>query len=195
MTERIKTISGVVYEVGDQMDIRTVTGHLLQEGNQLPRTKGTWRDPRSHLDYEVNVNSIPGVKIVSVLNLAGTEICDMQTARMEAFHLDHPEITVLSVSKQDPKELARFARKHGITHPLISVDNETARKLSAELKPQPGSNPDWKNMLLREVLVVTDEGALAVVDLNPNQMRHPSYKTIFDAAELIHSNAQFSAKS
>lgn len=184
--ERIRT--AIAHENNELMHIKSFDGRLLSVGASLPPLTGEYKDPITGKYSFVSINGRKGVKIVSMLNKHETEVCDMQTEWMEKFAKDHPEITVVSVSKQSPDELARIAREKGLTHKLLSIGSRTAEFFSAELVPADEyTSDDWSHMPLRQIIVVDGSDMMRFIerDKDLDQAAYPNLKMVGEVAEAL----------
>ena len=165
--ERLR--NALARENDELMYISSTEGRLLRVGDELPVLNGNHKDPYSDAYDYVYVNGIKGVKVISMLNKHETEICDIQTEWMEQFAKDHPDITVVSVSKQSVAELARIAREKGLTHKLLSIDSKTAEYFSAELRPANDSaSSEWSHMPLRQIIVADGANMMMFIERDKN---------------------------
>ncbi|MDO8619379.1 MAG: hypothetical protein Q7R49_05565 [Candidatus Daviesbacteria bacterium] len=174
----------------------------LKVGDIFPSIMGTYFDPETGPD-DFDFSNIPGIKIVSVINQHRTKVCDRQTGRMEQFSREHPEITVITVSKLDPKkgskELSNIAMDQDLTHRLVAIDEEGAEALGVGLKPDQENSDagdEWNEMLLRAVYVLNEKNEIIAMELVQDQNNEPTYRDItkddgkvirgcFDVAETL----------
>ena len=178
-------ISGQAFEENERLIIVSSRDKLLEEGDLLPRIVGARFDSDEKASQFYDVNAIQGIKILSIVNMHDTEICDLQTARMEAFAKSHPDVTVISVSKQEPEDLGRVAETQSVSHMLLSIDDETAEILGVQLEPEESASPEWRLMLLRGIIVADSNNRIVHFQRVYNQMDEPDYEAAFNTVEKI----------
>ncbi len=162
----------------EELDTVTRTGRLLQPGDSLP--------------------SIPGVDIggkpfiLHTVNAFGTETCDMCTDELETFHLEHPEIPVISLTKQSTAEIAAEdakraeAGKPPIRHARITIDQESAIDLGVALAPGLGADEEfWPTALRRTLALVNAEGMIVDIQQPDDQEQRPDFGKIYEELEAL----------
>lgn len=170
------------YEVfeGSREELITLTrtGSLLQPGDTLPVIPG------------VDLHDSP--LILHTVNAFGTETCDTCTDELETFHLRHPEIPVISLTKQSPEEIdaenakKTEAGKPKITHRQLTIDHETAVDLGVALAPGQGADEEfWPTALRRTLALVDSHGKIIDIQQTEDQEEKPDFLRVFEAAESL----------
>jgi hypothetical protein len=156
----------------------TRTGRLLETGDYLPVVEG------------IETNGEPF--ILHTVNAFGTEMCDMCTDELETFHQAHPEVPVISVTKQTLEEIAAEDAKRAaegkapVTHSRVSVGQEAAIDLGIALASGEGADPEfWPTALRRTLALVGSDGRIIDIQQPDDQDQLPDFAKIYDGIELL----------
>ncbi|HSW80342.1 MAG TPA: hypothetical protein VLG47_06205 [Candidatus Saccharimonadales bacterium] len=156
---------------GNRENLITLTrnGELLQVGDQLPPIPG------------INPDGVPF--ILHTVNAFGTPTCDRCTDMLEAFHRDHPDVPIYSLTKQEPEQMRTENEDESpITHDRIQIDQNTAIDLGVELAPGEGADTEfWPTALRRTVAVIGGDGRILHIEQPDDQEQFPNFDALYDA--------------
>lgn len=170
-TNPLPVLGAFEIDDGKREELITLTrnGRLLEVGDQLPAIKGV--DPKNK------------PFILHTVNAFGTATCDECIGELEAFHLNNPDIPIYSLSKQSPEEIETANQKSGrpITHPCISIDQETAVDLGIAVAPGEGADKEfWPSALRRLVAVIDSDGKVIHVQHPDDQDQLLDFSEVYD---------------
>jgi peroxiredoxin len=170
--------------VNEQLVVVTRNG-MLQRGDKLPALIGTIDDPDTQGTKPIVLNQIRGVRILSFVNEFGTPDCETHTdAIEEQAKLLAPDVKVFSLSKQDPAKLKEIAADKGISHALVSVDQETAINMGIALEPDKDDEGNdladgfWNIALCRTVMVINKDNVITHIQQQMDQAQQPNIEAL-----------------
>jgi hypothetical protein len=165
---------------GNREELITLTrgGQLLQPGDALPVLPGV-----EHGDTPF---------ILHTVNAFGTETCDSCTDELETFHITHPDIPVISLTKQTPEEIQAEdakrteAGKPPVSHSRITIDQDTAIDLGVALEAGEGADKEFWPTALRRTLILADRnGRIIDIEQPDDQEQKPDFMRFFEQVENI----------
>jgi hypothetical protein len=141
----------------------TRSGQLLRVGDSIPAIPGVSTDGRPYILHTVNA--------------LGTPTCDSCVDMLEQFHIDHPEVPVYSITKQDIGEFdADNPDAPEVTHKRVRISEDTAIDLGIALAS--GENADaefWPTALRRTLAVIDSDGRVIDIQQPDDQEEKPDF--------------------
>ena len=160
---------GGAVEEGESL---TVIGRVLEPGGPAPDFALDHFDGSSMAT--VSLTDLAGSTVVlNVVNSVDTQVCDVQTRRMDDLF---PAAKVLTVSMDLPFALARWTSAAGVTHPAVSShrSEDFGRDYGVLIK-------EWR-ALQRSIFVIDRAGRLTYAEYVHDQMQEPDYDAAVAAA-------------
>ena len=87
----------------------------LKAGTPAPE----FRLPRLDGRGELALSKLRGRRVLLVFSSPNCAPCLELAPRLEKFHLEHPELEVVMISKGEPKENRAKVKEHGVTFPVV----------------------------------------------------------------------------
>jgi hypothetical protein len=165
--------------VREELDTLTRPG-LMQPGDVLPHIPGLEMDGTPF--------------ILQTVNALGTPTCDTCVDQLEAFHNEHPNIPVITLTKQRSDEIQKLDAKSNedgktpTAHQRITIDQETAIDLGVALAPGQNADPEfWPTALRRTLAFIGADGRIVDIQQPNDQESIEDFSTIYDEAERLTS--------
>jgi len=170
-------------------------GKKLQRRDSISPLVGATFDLSSGTLKHFDLDDVKGTVMLGFVNEFGSPDCNKQANQMEEIHKTHGSaITIVEFSKQDQKTLFKFAKENNISHPLVSIDHETAIDMGVALEPEIG--PDgieladkfWKGALCRMLVVAGGpQKIVEFIDQLVDQAQQPNYEAALIVAKSLTS--------
>lgn len=120
-------------------------GQTLKMDFQLDAPSSTIKSTKN-----VNLNEFKGIKLIEVVPSLDMPVCSMQTAELNSYAKEFPEVTFIAISQDLPFALSRYCNSNGIknVHILSDYKNKSFSKENSLLI--------YENQLNARAIIVVD---------------------------------------
>jgi len=87
----------------------------LKAGTPAPE----FRLPRLDGQGDLGLADLRGRRVLLVFSSPECGPCNMLAPQLEKFHSEHPELKLVMISREDPKENRAKVKEHGLTFPIV----------------------------------------------------------------------------